>query len=63
MKRSEFVKYLNENDCQLYREGSKHTVFINISTNKRVTLPRHNEIHNNFCKDICKQLGIPIIRK
>jgi len=61
MKRGKFIKYLRENGCKLYREGSKHSVYINISTNKRVTVPRHNELHNDFCKDMCKQLGIPII--
>ena len=63
MKRSEFLKYLCQNGCSLYREGSKHTIFVNNSTNKHVTVPRHNELHNDFCKEMCKQLGIPVIRK
>lgn len=61
MKRSVFLKHLNKNGCYLYREGSKHSVFVNVSTNKRVTVPRHNELHNDFCKEICKQLGIDIV--
>jgi predicted RNA binding protein YcfA (HicA-like mRNA interferase family) len=63
MKRSEFIKYLHQNDCSLYREGSKHSVFVNNSNSKRVTVPRHTELHNDFCKEMCKQLSIPIIRK
>ena len=61
MKRSKFLKYLNQHNCILYREGRKHPVFINLTTGKRTTIPRHTEIDDDFCKDICKQLGVPPI--
>jgi predicted RNA binding protein YcfA (HicA-like mRNA interferase family) len=63
MKRNEFLKHLNQNNCTLYREGGKHSVYINNANNKRITVPRHNELHNDFCKEMCKQLGINIIGK
>jgi predicted RNA binding protein YcfA (HicA-like mRNA interferase family) len=63
MKRGDFLKHLKANSCERFREGKKHTVFINTRNNKKVTVPRHNELHNDFCREICKQLEIPFLRK
>lgn len=63
MKRSDFLKYIRANKCELFREGSKHSVYINTVTGKKVTVPRHKELHNDFCKEMCKQLGIPSLHK
>ena len=59
MKRKDFIKYLNDNNCFLYREGSKHTIFKNQGNDFKSSIPRHNELKNNTCKEICKQLEIP----
>ena len=62
MKKSKFLKYLAENGCPVKREGSKHTIVINLKTQKRTSIPRHIEIDDDLCNDICKQLGIPKIK-
>ncbi len=46
----------------MYGEGAKHSKYQNTATGKKTSVPRHPEIHNDFAKDICKQLGIPKIR-
>ena len=61
MKRGKFIKHLHANGCSLYREGSKHSIFMNTDSGKKFTVPRHTELHNDFCKEMCKQLGIPVI--
>ena len=58
MKRRQLVKHLEEQGCELYDEGAKHSKFRNLETGKRTTVPRHNEIDNDLAKDICKQLGV-----
>mgnify|MGYP003816147597 CR=1 FL=1 len=63
MKRKDLIKYLLENGCKKIREGARHSVFLNSSTNNTSTVPRHNEIDNNLAKKICKDLGIKIINK
>jgi predicted RNA binding protein YcfA (HicA-like mRNA interferase family) len=63
MKRGDFLKHLKANGCEFFREGSKHTVYMNTVTGKKVTVPRHKELHNDFCKEMCKQLEIPVIHK
>ena len=58
MKRRDLVRYLLDNECMLVREGAKHSVFLNILVDKSSTVPRHNEIHNDLAKKICKDSGI-----
>jgi len=48
--------------CLFFREGSNHTIYYNPQNNKTTAIPRHNEIKDTFCNDICKQLGIPKIK-
>ncbi len=62
MKRGEFIKYLKKNNCDLLREGSKHSVYFNMINNKQTTIPRHPEIADILCKVICKQLEIPPVK-
>jgi predicted RNA binding protein YcfA (HicA-like mRNA interferase family) len=62
MKRNQLIKYLEGNDCVFKREGSGHTIYINLKTKKRTAVPRHNEIKDTMCSEICKQLGIPKIK-
>ena len=59
MKRSELVKYLRSQGCELLREGSRHSWWHNPDLNKRSAVPRHVEISDLLAKKICKDLGIP----
>ena len=59
MKRKEFERHLRTNGCQLLREGSNHSVWVNPLNNVQTSVPRHPEIVNITCKVICKQLSIP----
>ena len=58
MKRNVLIKHLKKNGCKLYREGSNHTLYINPTTDKISTVPRHNEIIDFLAKKICKDLEI-----
>jgi len=62
MKRNKIIKHLTENGCIWDREGSNHTIYYNPRSNKVSAVPRHNEIDNNLCNEICKQLDIPKIK-
>ena len=39
------------------------SIYQNKLSGKKSTVPRHPELFDDFCKDICKQLGIPKIKK
>ncbi len=58
MKLASFIKHLNNHDCSLLREGSKHSVWINNTTRKQSTVPRHKELSDLMCDIISRQLGI-----
>jgi len=62
MKRNKLIKHLLDNECIFRREGAGHTIFMNIKTGKRTAVPRHTEIRDIVCNDICKQLGIEKIK-
>jgi len=63
MKRTKLEKHLRAHSCYLLREGGKHSVFHNTRNGKTSTVPRHAEIFPSLAKKICKDLGIPLIRK
>jgi len=62
MKRKQFIQYLNKNDCEFLREGSRHSWWWNPKLNKRSSIPRHTEISDNLVKKICKDLGISTMK-
>ena len=58
MKRSDLVRHLERSGCELLREGSKHSVFINPGVRRTSTVPRHREINDYLAKKICRDLAI-----
>lgn len=62
MKRATLIKYLLENNCILFREGSSHSVYINKKGKGMSAIPRHSEIGDRLAVEICKQLEIPKIK-
>ncbi|MEK9135129.1 MAG: addiction module toxin, HicA family [Patescibacteria group bacterium] len=47
----------------MFREGRRHSVFHNRRTGRISTVPRHGEIDDLLAKKICKDLGIPSVKK
>jgi mRNA interferase HicA len=62
MKLYYLIKYLRENNCELLREGAKHSWWINRELNKRSAVPRHKEISDQLAVKICKDLGVTPIK-
>lgn len=58
MKRIDLLRHLKKEGCLLLREGAKHGVFFNPSTNQTSTVPRHNEINDFLVRKVCRDLGI-----
>ena len=62
MKREDLLRYLRQHQCQLLREGGRHSWWVNPELNKRSSVPRHTEIEDNLARKICKDLGLPKIK-
>jgi mRNA interferase HicA len=62
MKRSEFLKYLRSQGCELLREGANHSWWFNPELNRRSAVPRHSEVKDILAKKICKDLGVAPIK-
>jgi len=63
MKRIKLLKHLKTYGCEFYREGGRHTIFVNPANDKKSPIPRHTEISDYLAVKICKQLKIPSIKK
>ncbi|MDP3720545.1 MAG: type II toxin-antitoxin system HicA family toxin [Acidobacteriota bacterium] len=59
MKRRALVRHLQDQGCELLREGANHSIFVNRAAGKTSTVPRHTEINENLARKICKDLGVP----
>jgi len=62
MKQIDLVKHLRKCGCLFVREGNSHSVWLNPTTNRTSTVPRHNEINTFMGRKICKDLGVPVIK-
>ncbi|MBA3641475.1 MAG: type II toxin-antitoxin system HicA family toxin [Gemmatimonadota bacterium] len=60
MKRVDLVRHIERHGCALFREGSRHSVYLNRSTRKSSTVPRHREINEFVARKICRDLEIPL---
>lgn len=61
MKRKDFIRHLEKHGCLLKREGSKHSLWYNPTNGRAATVPRHNELKDFLCIQICRQFDIPRI--
>jgi predicted RNA binding protein YcfA (HicA-like mRNA interferase family) len=59
VRRGDLWKHLDAHGCLLFREGRKHSVYVNPDKNKVSTVPRHGEIDDFLAKKICRDLEIP----
>ncbi|MEM9512599.1 MAG: type II toxin-antitoxin system HicA family toxin [Cyanobacteria bacterium P01_E01_bin.48] len=59
MKRIDLLRHLETHGCELLREGGRHTIYVNRSTQRSTSIPRHREINDFLVKKICRDLEIP----
>jgi hypothetical protein len=55
MKRLDVVRHLEQHGCALLR-----SVYVNRTTGKSSTVPRHREINDFLARKICRDLEIPM---
>ncbi|MDO8636415.1 MAG: type II toxin-antitoxin system HicA family toxin [Dehalococcoidia bacterium] len=46
MRRQELIKHLKKQGCVLYREGKRHTLYLNPNNGRVSPIPRHQGINN-----------------
>lgn len=62
MERHQLVKHSKDNNCRLFREGAKHSIWICDDNGETTAVPRHREIIDQLASKICKDLSIPDIK-
>ncbi|MBI4337378.1 MAG: type II toxin-antitoxin system HicA family toxin [Chloroflexi bacterium] len=63
MKRRDLLDHLLREGCVVYREGSRHTVIVNMDSGRVSTVPRHREINDFLARKICRDLGVRLPRQ
>jgi predicted RNA binding protein YcfA (HicA-like mRNA interferase family) len=56
MKRNDFIRILEEHGMVFFRNGSKHDIFRQSVTGKKISVPRHGEIDNILVKEILNEI-------
>ena len=59
MKRKELIRHLESHGCEFFREGRKHTVYVNRTAQATSSVPRHREINSFLARKICRELKTP----
>ncbi|MFH1090199.1 MAG: type II toxin-antitoxin system HicA family toxin [Pseudomonadota bacterium] len=59
MKRHDLIRHLETHGCELFRQGGKHSVYMNRRARKTSTIPRHRDINDFLAKKICRDLQVP----
>jgi len=59
VKRRNLIQHLESHGCELLREGSRHSVFVNRRSRKSSTVPRHREVNDHLARKICRDLEVP----
>lgn len=52
------MRHLESQGCELLREGSRHSVYLNRRVRKTSVVPRHNEINDFLARKICRDLNV-----
>lgn len=58
MKRTDLLRHLRANGCELLREGGNHSIYANRAARKVSTIPRHREIDEYLARKICRDLEV-----
>jgi predicted RNA binding protein YcfA (HicA-like mRNA interferase family) len=58
MKRVDLIRHIEASGCAFLREGGRHTVYVNQTSRKVSTVPRHREINDFMARKICRELEI-----
>ncbi len=58
MKRGKLIRYVVSRQCELVREGRKHSIYINPANRQTAPIPRHADIDSSLALKICKELGV-----
>jgi predicted RNA binding protein YcfA (HicA-like mRNA interferase family) len=58
VKRRELIEHRERHGCEFLREGGNHTIYVNRTTRKSSSVPRHREINEFLARKICRDLQI-----
>jgi len=58
VKRTDLIRHLHVQGCELLREGANHSIYVNPAARKSSSVPRHREINEFLARKICRDLAV-----
>lgn len=59
MNRRDLIRHIEGHGCVLLREGGRHSVYYNPTTNATSAVPRYTEINDFLARRIGRDLKVP----
>lgn len=59
MKRRDLEAHLRKHGCFPHHHGGKHDVWVNATSLRQTSIPRHRELKLGLVAGVCKKLGVP----
>jgi len=63
IKRRDLEAHLRRLGCAFHRHGGSHDIWVNLVNGNDSAVPRHREIPLGTVRSICKDLGVPVLRR
>jgi len=60
VNRLRLERHLRDHGCVLHHHGGQHDVWLNLETQAKAPVPRHNELKKGTVRGICRVLGVPL---
>jgi predicted RNA binding protein YcfA (HicA-like mRNA interferase family) len=59
VKRADLIRHLEQQGCEIHREGGNHSIYVNRKMRRSSAIPRHREVNDFLARKICDDLQIP----
>jgi hypothetical protein len=60
VNRRDLEQHLRAHGCILHHHGSRHDIWLNLSTLAQAPVPRHRMLKRGTARGICRMLGVPL---
>ena len=55
---ADLIRHIESNECALFREGGRHSIYKNLSNGNMTAIPRHREVNDFLARKICDDLQV-----
>jgi predicted RNA binding protein YcfA (HicA-like mRNA interferase family) len=61
VKRADLIRHLEHHGCELLRQGSNHSIYVNRIVRRTSAVPKHREVNDFLARKIHETVSRPSI--